>query len=135
MLNIIADSPIIYLDEHFKNNIFIYQNYINEGEAGYLVESFIGSRKIINGLINPNNSLGELLKVEFFNQANFDELISKYSILTKNEGNDSLLSTYFPLEDKKTSLEPEIYLRYRHIDSEEKYKYLMNQAKKTFSDY
>ena len=135
MLNIIADSPIIYLDEHFKNNIFIYQNYINEGEAGYLVESFIGSRKIINGLINPNNNLGVLLKVEYFNQDNFDELLSKYSIMTKNEENDSLLSTYFPLEDKKTNLEPEIYLKYRHIDTEEKYKYLMNQAKKTFSDY
>ena len=110
LINIIADSPNIYLDEHYNSNIFVHQNYIDQGEAGYLVESFIGPRKIINNLIDPSNSLGELLKVEYFNQNNFDDLLGKYSLLIKTENDYSNLSTYYPLEDKKINLEPQIYL-------------------------
>ena len=47
----------------------------SEGEAGCFVKSFIGSREVINGLINPDNRLGDLLIKELFNQENFDELL------------------------------------------------------------
>ena len=135
LLNIVSDSPIMHLDKFYKNSIFVRQNYIEEKEYSYLLESIKEQRKIIQDLINLDNNLGELLNVEYFNQDNFDQLHEKLFILFNDKNNYSILLKYFPFGDKIIDLDSEIYLRKKQMNSDEKYRYLMEQAKKTFSDY
>ena len=131
--NIKIDSPIIYLDENYNSNFIIINNNTEEGEDDYFVERFIGSSEIMTRLMKVENKLGKLLKIEYFNQDSFDDLIGEFNLIVGNIPGDSILASYVPLEDNKSSQKNN--LKIRSLKIEEKYGYLMDQAKKNFSDY
>ena len=134
VININVESPIIYLNENYLTDIIVFDNINNEGEAGYFVESFIGSREVINGLTNPDNKLGSLLIKELFNQENFDELLGEFRFKTNKFEDNSILTNYRLLDDDKIN-KNKTKTGKRYLNEREKIKFLLEQAKKTFSDY
>ena len=90
---------------------------------------------MIQDLVNINYNLGELLNVKYFNQNNFDQFLEKFFSLVENQNDYSILLKYFPFGDKIIDTDSEIYKRFKHNNPDEKYGYLMDQSKKTFSDY
>ena len=101
IINLKVNSPLIYLNDEYKYSLNIIDNNIEEGEAGYFTESFIGKRNILLGLINCENKLGALLDVKYFIQDNFDELIEKYekikSVFEKTD--DNYITEYAPFNE------------------------------------
>lgn len=101
IINLKVNSPLIYLNDEYKCSLNIIDNNIEEGEAGYFTESFIGGRNILLGLLNCENKLGELLDVKYFIQDNFDELIEKYEKLkiVFEKTDDNCITEYAAFKD------------------------------------
>ena len=74
---------------HIKSPISCFKNNRNEtlkeAEDGKFVESIIGEKDFIIELKNPENKLGELMKIEYFTSENFDELKSRFKELNEIE--------------------------------------------------
>ena len=75
-----------------KSPIVCYKNDIcgsillKESEDGRFLESLIGERDFIKALKDPKNKLGELMKLEFFIDKNFEKLHQKFNeIMNKNK--------------------------------------------------
>ena len=85
IINYKKESPIIFLDEDLKEGIILSDIYCNSGEAGYFTENFIAKRAIILNLLDCTNSFQDLLKIEYFTDKNFDNLIVEYNSKIKDK--------------------------------------------------
>ena len=57
--------------------------FLDEREDGKYLESLLGDTNFISDLKNPNKKLGELMKIEYFTDENFNNLHKKYKELIK----------------------------------------------------
>jgi hypothetical protein len=73
------ESPILFTDKDLITSVILLSEKENFGEAGCFVESFIGDRETILGLVNCQNKFGNLLDIKYFNKINFNDLIQNYN--------------------------------------------------------
>ena len=106
------DSPFIFMNENLKLSLIFCDENCDSGEAGCFTESFIAERSILLDLVNINYNFGDLLKVKYFNQENFMELLNIYKSRKLSEKTDgtkvqgkNVVSSQFKLDKniKKTS--------------------------------
>ena len=88
--------------------------FLDEREDGKYLESLLGDIKFISDLKNPNKKLGELMKIEYFTDENFNNLHKKYKELIKikkdNAENVSQNDNIdFDRNDNKTKEKEEIF--------------------------
>ena len=76
---------------------------LDEREDGKFIESIIGNNEFITDLKNPNNKLGELMKIEYFTEENFDKLHQKYEELNKLKNRDNKEINYKKLTESDPS--------------------------------
>ena len=70
----------------FKDN---EKKLLEKQEDGRYIESILGDNKFISDLKNPKKKLGNLMKIEYFTDENFDNLHEKYQELIKINNNNS----------------------------------------------
>ena len=125
LLNLNIESPVIYLNENFIRDFMLLDDNLERGEAGFFVENFIAEPKIMDKLIDPQNKLGKLLKVEYFIENNFDKLLEKFNSLTEKYEKNSSVDYNNALSNNKEELSKEknsdLYIRLNR-------KYLMKEA-------
>ena len=90
----------------FKNNKIII---LKDREDGMYIESLIADKRIIDELKDKNNKLGQLMRVEYFIQENFDILHEKFKEIIKLKkpeiisylSNKNIQSDPLNIEEKK----------------------------------
>ena len=128
--NIKVDSPVILLDKNLEKNFIINDEKVEKGETGYLVQNFIGDKKKVDKLLNPEYKFGKLLKVEYFIENNFNTLMEGFNLVAKE--NEVIFSPktehLISKDNKESSLEEEIKYYISHQDKNKK---LREEAKRT----
>ena len=107
LLNLNIESPVIYLNENFIRDFMLLDDNLERGEAGFFVENFIAEPKIMDKLVDPQNKLGKLLKVEYFIENNFDKLLEKFNSLTEKYEKNSSVDYNNALSNNKDELSKE----------------------------
>lgn len=143
IINFKKESPIIFLDENLNQGIILSDIDSDSGEAGIFTEQFIANRDIILGLVNCKNSLGALLKVEYFNDKNFNKLIDKYNSIIKDkeketEENIEEKKLYSSFVGGKKNMKTKYYfdnVKRNRFGLTARDNYLFQEAKKDKSNY
>ena len=76
------------MDENLTFSLIFCDENCDSGEAGFFTESFIAERSILLDLVNIKYNFGDLLKVKYFNQENFDDLLNIYNSRKLSEKKD-----------------------------------------------
>jgi len=108
-----TNSPTLFFNHDFEYS-FAFENYNEKnlkGEAGILLESFICDEKTIEEIKKIKYKMGEYLKIKYFIQKDFSELLKgfedkkeeykKNSFLNNNIQKDDILTNYRKFDDVK----------------------------------
>ena len=144
LINKKQKSPIYFMDKNLNPSINLSDIDFDSEEDGYFTDNFIADRNILLGLVDCNNSFGDLLKIDYFIDKNFNKLIDEYKsrisqkkLKEKKENiEEEILYSSFRNEKRNTRKILELDDKKRDICGfSNKDTYLFAQAKSNYCDY